>query len=71
MRVAEQQRVQVQQEADLLRSHAPRIGGVPRVDGVLAVAATEREVPRPGDQLTEELVVVGAIDDDTLRAPGQ
>ena len=66
--IADQQRVQRDEEGDLLDRRAGRILDVPRVDGVLVRRRADRQVPRPGDEPAEELVVPGAIEHERLHA---
>ena len=66
--VADQQRVQRDEVGDLLDRRAGWVLDVPRVDRVLIGRGADRQVPRARDELAEELVVAGAVEDEGLHA---
>ena len=70
--LADQERMQPDQELDLLHRRARGdVREVPGVDRVVALVAAERDVLGAWDQASQELVVAGAVEHNTLRAARQ
>ena len=66
--VAHHQRVQREQERDLLARHPGRVGHVPRVQRERGVGGAELDLLRARDQPGQQLVVAGAVDHERARA---
>ena len=69
--VADEQRVQGDEVGDLLDRWAGWVLDVPRVDRVVISRGADGEVLRARDELAEELVVAGAVEDEGLHAVRQ